>query len=167
MDLKFRALDNENDAVTAFSNNLRSKMEDILSKISHGVGTPSQKQETKSVAHISLIEKEKTLWNEEFSNRRKRYQDARQRLKDVLKGQRQIETQQRLNSEDQKFLKGLPDFSSINKKIAVYQNRHCLGLIHLEKVSQRVYRSLEKYECQLNDVQTMLAPPTVWPLGLH
>lgn len=161
MDLKISALDEENEASLAFSEKLRAKIDDILTQITSGASIASKKQETKTITHITLIKAEKAKWNEEFSNRRKSYQEAKSRLKDVLKGKVCIEAH-RLKSEDLKFLKGLPDFSGINKKIVTYQNRHCIGLIHLEKNSNRVNRSLAEVERRLNDVQRVLAPPFDW-----
>lgn len=139
-------------------------MQNILLKVgnsSDGVGT--KKRESKSSKHITQIKEERSLWNEEFHQRRQNYLDARNKLKDVTKRKIQIEAT-RLKAEDMKFLKGLPDFAAINEKIVSYKNRHAIGIIHLEKNTRRVYRSLAVVEQQLDEAKNIIAPPYQWSL---
>ena len=132
-DLKFNALEKEQDAVAAFSDSLTEKREQILRKVqSSGNDIPTLKKETQTRMDIKQMKEEKSLWNEEFNKRRQAYQEAKNKLKDALKGKTYIEAT-RLKSEDVKFLKNLPDFVAVNKRIVSDQNRRAIGLLHLEK----------------------------------
>lgn len=162
MDLKFNALENEQDTVAAFSENLREKIAKILSKVQiSGDEVTALKKETQTRTCIKEMKEERMRWNEEFSKRRQAYQEAKNKLKDVMKGKVHIETT-RLKSEDLKFLKNLPDFAAVNKRIVSYQNRHCLGIVHLEKNAYRVHRSLSAVDQQLDDVQRTMVPTFQW-----
>ncbi len=160
-EMKFNALEKEQDSVAAFSESLRDKMEEILQKIQSSAADEAHKQETQTRAAIKQMKEEKLLWNEEFKKRREAYLDAKSKLKDILKGKVQIETG-RLKSEDAKFLKSLPDFAAVNKKIVSYKNRHYIGLVHLEKNSQQLHWSLSAVERQLNEVQRVIVPTFQW-----
>ncbi|KAI9563654.1 hypothetical protein GHT06_011118 [Daphnia sinensis] len=163
MEMKLNALEKEQDAVAAFSESLRNKMEEILHQVQSSAGDeqPAHKQETQTRTAIKKMKEEKVLWNEEFKNRREAYLEARNKLKDVLKGKLYIETA-RLKSEDVKFLNSLPDFAAVNKKIVSYQTRHYIGLVHLELNSQRVHHSLAVLGRQLDEVQHVIIPAFEW-----
>ncbi|EFX71120.1 hypothetical protein DAPPUDRAFT_112111 [Daphnia pulex] len=161
MEMKFNALEKEQDAVAAYSERLRDNIEDILNKVLISTGEAHQKFETQTRTAIKQMKNEKLLWNEEYKKRREAYLDAKSKLKDALKGKVQIETG-RLKSEDVKFLKSLPDFAAVNKKIVSYQTRHYIGLVHLEKNSQQLHRSLSTVEHQLDEVQRMIVPTFQW-----
>ena len=161
-DLKFNALEKEQDAVAAFSDSLTEKREQILRKVqSSGNDIPTLKKETQTRMDIKQMKEEKSLWNEEFNKRRQAYQEAKNKLKDALKGKTYIEAT-RLKSEDVKFLKNLPDFVAVNKRIVSYQNRHAIGLLHLEKNALRVRSSLAAIEEKLDDVQRAIVPTFHW-----
>lgn len=159
--MKLNALEKEQDVVEAFSESLRDKMEEILKNVQSSAGDEAHKQETQTRAAIKEMKEEKLLWNEEFKKRREAYLDAKSKLKDVLKGKVQIETGH-LKSEDAKFLKSLPDFVAVNKKIVSYRNRHYIGLLHLEKNSQQLHRSLSAVERQLDEVNRVIVPTFQW-----
>lgn len=163
LEMKLNALEKEQDAVAAFSESLRNKVEEILHKVQSLTGDelPAHKQETQTRTAIKKMKEEKVLWNEEFKKRREAYLEARNKLKDVMKGKLHIETA-RLKSEDVKFLKSLPDFTAINNKIVSYQNRHYIGLVHLENNSQRIHRSLAMLGRQLDEVQHVIIPTFKW-----
>lgn len=161
-EMKFNALEKEQDAVAAYSERLRDNIEDILNKVLVSTGDKAhQKFEKRTRSATKQLKNEKLLWNEEYKKRREAYLDAKSKLKDVLKGRVQIETG-RLKSEDVKFLKSLPDFAAVNKKIVSYQTRHYIGLVHLEKNSQQLHRSLSTVERQLDEVQSMIVPTFTW-----
>jgi hypothetical protein len=160
MEIKFNALENEHDAVAAFSESLRDKMEEVLSKV-QSPDDEALKKKTQTRIAIKQMKEKKLLWNEEFKKRREAYLDAKSKLKDVLKGTVQIEAG-RLKSEDAKFLKSLPDFAAVNKKIVSYQIRHYIGVVHLEKNSQQLYRSLSAVGRQLDEVQRVIVPTFQW-----
>lgn len=163
-EIKHNALETEQDAVAVFSERLQNMMEEILHKVKVSAGDkiPAHKQDTQTRTAIKQMKEERSLWNEEFKKRREAYLEARSKLKDVLKGKVRIETT-RLKSEDVKFLKDLPDFTAINERIVSYQNRHYIGMVQLEKQSQRIYRSLAKVERKLDEVQDAIVPTFQWP----
>lgn len=162
VELKFKALENEQDAVFAFTEEFRGKIDDLLKKVENcGVQAIAQKQETPTTVHIKQMKEERSLWNEDYSRRRQAYQEAKNKLKDVMKGKAHVEAA-KLKPEDVKFLNSLPDFAAMGERLTTYQNRHCIGVIHLEKEARRVYRSLDSIERQLERVQRVIAPPFQW-----
>lgn len=135
--------------------------QELLNKIGNSKEGTATKQETETRKYIKKLKEETVAWNDEYKKRRQDYKDARARAKDVQKGNIQIEAA-RLRPEDSKFLKSLPDFRAMNKRIQTYHNRHCLGLIGLEKNARRVHRTMSIIEEQLNQVHATIAQPFSW-----
>lgn len=157
-DYRNAAPDEEQDTVFKIQDLFSKQMENILSKVEHGALSKATKQETETRKYIKKLKEENTAWSEEYKKRRQSHKDARAKAKEVQMRNVMIEAA-RLRSEDSKFMKSLPDFSAVNKRICAYRERHCLGLISLEKSARRVHRILYDADKKLDDVQSAIVPP--------
>ena len=157
-DYRNAAPDEEEDTVFKIQDLFTRQMESILSKVEHGALSKATKQETETRKYIKKLKEENTAWSEEYKKRRQDHKDARAKVKQVQMRNVMIEAA-RLRSEDSKFMKSLPDFSAVNKRICTYRERHCLGLISFEKSARRVQRILFDADKKLDDVQSAIVPP--------
>ncbi len=157
-DYRNTAPDEEQDIVYKIQDLFNKQMEIILNKVECGSLSKATKQETETRKYIKKLKEENSAWNDEYKKRRQDHKDARTKAKEVQMRNVMIDAA-RLRSEDSKFIKSLPDFSAVNKRICSYRERHCLGLISLEKSARRIHRILFDADKKLDNVQSAIVPP--------
>lgn len=156
LDLK-NASEDDYDNIVAFEESLKSKMESILSKVEQSTNENLQKTETQIGKNIRRINEEKQQWNEEYKKRHQVQRDARKRFKEVNKGEIKVQ-KGKLKTEDINFLKNLPDLTAVNRRLAAFQIRNCIGLIHLEKNARRVQYDLSQMHERVDKLTKAITP---------
>lgn len=156
-DYRNAAPEEEQDMVLKVQDMFIKNMQDILQKAETGGLGVALKQETETSKYIKQLKEETVAWNDEYKKRREDFKVARATAKEVQKKVIQIEIA-RLRPEEDKYIKSLPDFAAINKRIQVYQKRHCLGLISLEKNARRVHHVLAHVEKSLEQAKDAIHP---------